>query len=179
MPYEWTGTTKEASGKSGASYAFSDGHPPVCTLSLWPFRSLPKRGFVIFIAATCILLLLPLLPLLGTPFVWTLLPFLLGAVALIWYFLNRSYCDGELLELLSIWPDRIELIRHNPRGPQQEWSANPHWVRVQIHPASGPVPSYVTLTGEGREVEIGAFLSEDERKALFTEINEQLSYLRP
>jgi uncharacterized membrane protein len=32
------------------------------------------------------------------------------------------------------------------------------------------VPNYVTLSGNGREVEIGAFLSEDERKALYQDL---------
>ena len=36
------------------------------------------------------------------------------------------------------------------------------------------MPFYVTLTGNGRTVEIGAFLSEDERKDLFNELSEAL-----
>jgi uncharacterized membrane protein len=36
------------------------------------------------------------------------------------------------------------------------------------------VPFYVTLTGNGRTVEIGAFLSEEERKDLFNELSEAL-----
>jgi uncharacterized membrane protein len=37
------------------------------------------------------------------------------------------------------------------------------------------VPDYVTLTGAGREVEIGAFLTEDERRALFSELSDLLA----
>ena len=36
------------------------------------------------------------------------------------------------------------------------------------------MPHYVTLVGDGREVEIGAFLSEDERIALFDDLNQKL-----
>ena len=44
----------------------------------------------------------------------------------------------------------------------------------------GPLPNYVTLSGNGREVEIGAFLSEDERKSLFKELKSALaSYHNP
>jgi uncharacterized membrane protein len=39
-----------------------------------------------------------------------------------------------------------------------------------MHPKGGPVPNYVTLSGNGREVEIGAFLSEEERKALYDDL---------
>ena len=43
-----------------------------------------------------------------------------------------------------------------------------------MHEKGGPVPHYVTLSGKGREVEIGAFLSEDERKALYGELSDAL-----
>jgi uncharacterized membrane protein len=39
------------------------------------------------------------------------------------------------------------------------------------------VPNYVTLSGAGREVEIGAFLSEDERKALYGELSDRVAKL--
>ncbi|MFP4044569.1 MAG: DUF2244 domain-containing protein, partial [Rhodosalinus sp.] len=63
----------------------------------------------------------------------------------------------------------------NPRGPLQEWECNPHWIRVELHARGGPVPNYVTLRGSGREVEIGAFLSEDERKALYGDLRARLN----
>ena len=59
-------------------------------LHLWPYRSLPRRGFVWFIGGTAALLLLPLIAVLGSPVLWGLLPFLLGAVGAIWWALNRS-----------------------------------------------------------------------------------------
>ena len=36
------------------------------------------------------------------------------------------------------------------------------------------MPHYVTLCGKGREVEIGAFLSEDERVSLYDELSDRL-----
>jgi uncharacterized membrane protein len=47
-----------------------------------------------------------------------------------------------------------------------------------MHPKGGPVEHYVTLKGAGREVEIGAFLSVDERKALFGELADCLRAVR-
>jgi uncharacterized membrane protein len=43
-----------------------------------------------------------------------------------------------------------------------------------MHKHGGPVPNYVTLTGDGREVEIGAFLSEEERIALYGDLTQKL-----
>lgn len=41
---------------------------------------------------------------------------------------------------------------------------------MRIYPEGGPVPQYLTLKGGGREVEIGAFLSPEEREALYPDI---------
>lgn len=132
-------------------------------LHAWPYRSLPKRGFVIFIFITFLLILLPLFAALGTPVLWGLLPFLLGTLGLLWMLLQRSYKDGSVLEEMRIWPDKVELTRYEPRGPDKHWDANPYWISVELHPKGGPVPNYVTLKGGPREVELGAFLTPEER----------------
>ncbi|NAZ35772.1 DUF2244 domain-containing protein [Rubellimicrobium sp. CFH 75288] len=174
MPYAWLTRPSAAPERSGAASA----SPPAAVLRLWPHRSLPLRGFAGFIGITAALLAVPLLPVLGSPVLWGLLPFLLAALAGLWWALRLSYRSGEVLEELRLWPDRIELERHDPFRPPRRWEANPHWVRTAIHPTGGPVPHYLTLTGAGRTVEIGAFLSEEERLALRPEIEDALARLR-
>lgn len=163
MPYEWIpspqpGTTAE--------------------LHLWPYRSLPKTGFVWFIGATAALLSLPLLIVVGTWILWGLLPFCGLALWGLWWGLQRSYRDGEVIEHLTISPDHCTLTRHNPRGPDQSWESNPYWVQVRMHPTGGPVEDYLTLKGNGREVEIGAFLAPDERKRLRLELLDAFAAVR-
>nr|WP_260518388.1 DUF2244 domain-containing protein [Aliiroseovarius sp. M344] len=147
---------------------------PKAELHLWPFRSLPRRGFVWVMGMGFALMLIPLLALLGSATLWWLLPFALGAMGALWFFIEKSYKDGEILEELLIWSDRMTLTRHGPRGALREWEANPYWVTVHLHKKGGPVPNYVTLKGDGREVEIGAFLSEKERPELFEELSAAL-----
>jgi uncharacterized membrane protein len=155
MPFRWTETPTD---------------PETQLLTLWPHRSLPRKGFVIFIGVTFALLLVPLIAFLGTPVLWGLLPFMMGALALTWFLLMRSYADGRLTEVLTLRPDRVELVRTNPRGAEQRWEANPYWVRVEMHRKDGPVENYLTLSGSDRTVEIGAFLSPEERAALYGEL---------
>jgi uncharacterized membrane protein len=174
MPYEWLTTEGEAPADAGAFSSRRGG-----VLHLWPHRSLSKRGFVLFIGATFALLLLPMVALLGSPIVWGLLPFLMGALALLYLMMQRNYRDGDLLEELVLAPDRVALTRHEPRGRRREWEANPHWVRVSLHEEDGPVPNYVTLRGAGREVEIGAFLSAEERRALYEDLSGRLPWRGP
>lgn len=163
MPYDWTEDTRAHRTE----------------LRLWPHQSLPPRGFVLFMGSSFALLLLPLIPLLGTVLLWGLLPFFALAMGGIWYAIHRSRCKARVLEILTLTEDRARLIRHNPGGDLQEWDCNRYWAQARMHPKGGPVPNYVTLKGGGREVEIGAFLSEDERRALYDDLLRRLRVMEP
>lgn len=132
------------------------------------------KGFVLFIGVTFALLLLPLFALLGTIALWGLLPFLMIALAGVWFALNASQRRAQVLEVLVLTQDTAHLTRRNPRGQVQEWESNRHWAHPELHIHGGPVPNYVTLRGAGRQVEIGAFLSEEERKSLFQDLKSRL-----
>ena len=147
-------------------------------LHLWPYRSLPRRGMVWFLGGTAVCIVVPLLGLIGTPVLWGLLPFLLATLWAIWWALEKSFRDAEIVEEMEITPTLVTLVRHGPRGKRQDWQANPHWVRLTLHATGGPVPHYLTLKGEGREVELGSFLTPDERRVLAAEITEVLRPLR-
>lgn len=154
MPYRWSDTPA----------------PDEEELRLWPHESLPPRGYAQFLLATFLFASIPLYLLLGTLLLWGLLPFMLLALGGLWYALDRNHRDAQLLEVLRLTPEEISLTRHNPDGTDQTWACNAFWTRLTLHPQGGPVPNYVTLSGGGREVEIGAFLSEDERKALYHDL---------
>lgn len=147
----------------------------VTTLTLWPHQSLPPQGMAAFVLATFTMISLPLFGLLGTKLLWALLPFLLLAVFGIWYALNRSYQDRRIVETLEITPELTTLERVNPRAENQNWECNTYWVQTTLHKKGGPVPNYITLKGGGREVEVGSFLSEEERIALYGELTSTLS----
>ncbi|EAQ04996.1 hypothetical protein OB2597_06920 [Pseudooceanicola batsensis HTCC2597] len=147
-------------------------------LELRPHRSLPRRGFAVVILLFFTLVTIPLTAMVGTVALWGLLPFAMAALAALWWGLERSYRDADILEVLTLAAPEIVLTRTNPDKTVQEWSCNSHWIRITKHERGGPVPHYVTLNGNGREVEIGAFLSEDERKALYGELASRLSDLR-
>ncbi|MBV7410446.1 DUF2244 domain-containing protein [Maritimibacter sp. DP1N21-5] len=171
MPYEWIlhidhPPAPDAPGRD-------EGGAPIAEVHLWPFRSLPKRGFAFAIGFAYVMFLIPLSAFVGTAALWWLLGPGLIAIFGLWWFIGKSYRDGEILEQLVIWPDMIRLTRDGPRRAHAEWEANPHWVSVGRH-ANGPVKDYVTLKGGGREVEIGAFLHEDERPKLFEELERAL-----
>ncbi|MEZ5756413.1 MAG: DUF2244 domain-containing protein [Paracoccaceae bacterium] len=162
MPYQWLPPSDDTQAR----------------LHLWPYRSLPRKGFVLFIGGTCALVLVPMLSVLGSPVLWGILPFFALAIWGMWAALSRSYRDGEIVEDLTLNRDSLTLTRHGPRGRRQDWQANPHWVSVQLHPTGGPVRNYLTLRGSGREVELGAFLTEEERLSLRDDLQDRLNRIR-
>lgn len=151
--------------------------PPLLALTLWPHRSLSRRGFRRFLALTAAGLAVPVLPLIGTPVGWALMPFLLAMLLAVYFAIERSYADGKLVEELRLWPDLIAVERREPRGAVQHWEANPAWVQLRLFD-DGPVENYLTLRGNGREIELGAFLSPEERQRLYRELLDALVGLR-
>jgi uncharacterized membrane protein len=133
---------------------------------------------VAFIGVTVALVALPLLVLIGSPALWAILPFVGLAIWGVWWALMRSYRDGAIVEALTLGPTRTSLTRDGPRGARHEWEANTHWVQVALHAKGGPVPHYLTLRGGPREVEIGRFLSEEERISLARVLTEAVGLAR-
>jgi uncharacterized membrane protein len=160
MSYRWTTT------------------PEQTTLHLWPHQSLTARGFAIFIGTTAAMLALPLLALLGSPVTWVLMVFFLAAIGGVWWAIMANRAQQSLHEELAIRPDRLRLEHVEPKRAPLEWEANPYWVSVHLHDKGGPVEKYLTLKGSDREVELGAFLSPEEREALHAEITQVLARLR-
>ena len=159
MPYEISEDTKDPKSK---------------IIEVWPYNSLKPKGFVLFLGLTFVLISFPLFNVLGTTVFWGLLPFLLAAFMGVWFALRRSLNDRQILEQLTLSKEEIALIRQNPTGEHKLWVCSPYWAKLKIYETEGPVANYITLTGNGKEVELGAFLSEDERKALYGELEQML-----
>ena len=158
MPYRWT----------------TDPNDRTQELHLWPHNSLPQRGMAAFVLSTFTLILIPALALLGSVLLWALLPFLLGAVWAMYYALQRNRRARQILEVLTVDPEKTCLTRTDARGRVQTWECNRYWTQVTKYDDAGPVPHYVTLKGNGREAEIGAFLSEEERVLLYNDLQNTL-----
>jgi uncharacterized membrane protein len=158
MPYRWT----------------TEPTDPCQQLQLWPHNSLPETGMAAFVLATFTLILIPALPLLGSAVLWGLLPFLLIAVWGMYYALRRNRRARQIIEVLTLNANETRLTRTDANGAVLAWDCNRYWTRITKYEDEGPVPHYVTLKGKGREVEIGAFLSEEERIGLYEDLQRAL-----
>jgi uncharacterized membrane protein len=154
MPYMWTTDRGEQRQE----------------LRLWPHNSLPPQGMAAFVLATFTMILIPVITLLGSPVLWGLLPFALLAVWGVYHALRRNRQSRDIVEVLTLDGEDAHLVRTDPSGATSEWDCNRYWTTITKYENEGPIPHYVTLKGMGREVEIGAFLSEEERVALYEEL---------
>ncbi len=156
---------------------WSQSEPDACRLRLWPYRSLGPRGFAAFIGATA--LMLAVLPRFSAPrSFWGLLPFIVAVVAGMWWALRRSWQDAAVSEVLTLDHDRVAIRRTDPDGTVRDWEANPYWTAVNLRPLGGPVAQYLTLKGAGREVELGAFLTPEERVRLAEDLRLRIAGVR-
>ena len=151
MPYRWTETETDN------------------RLDLWPHQSMTAEGFRWFIGVTAAMLTLPLFAVLGSAVAWVLMVFFLATILGVWQAIMANRTARVMHEELHLSPERLHLQHVPARGPTKTWVANPHWVTVHLHP-KGPVEDYLTLRGGGREVELGAFLTPDERKTLYGDL---------
>ena len=159
MPYSWTESPEES------------------RLTLWPHQSMTPSGFSWFIGITAVMLSLPLLAVLGSAVAWVLMAFFLATIAATWRAITANQKARSTLEQLRLTETRVDLEHRPPVGPSLMWEANPHWVTVNLR-NDGPVEKYLTLRGGGREVELGRFLTPEEREALYRELSDLISRTR-
>ena len=166
MPYNWSTAPYQAN-----YVAKSTGEPGLC-LHLSSYNSLTKKDFVHFITITSIMMLIPIFAFLGHSFLWIIAGALGLTLCGVWIALKSSWHRGKVFEELELWSDYVELKRINPNGSIQKWSANPYWTEINLTEKDGPVRNYLMLRGSGRTIEIGAFLSEDERPILAQDLRD-------
>ncbi|MFB2532411.1 DUF2244 domain-containing protein [Paracoccus sp. p3-h83] len=156
MPYRWM-TTPDAEVMQATAH-----------------QSLTPGLFTGFIATTAGLLGLALLALIGSPALWVLLVFALGALAGVWWALDLHRRRSACREVLRIEAGTLTLTRHDPGQPPRLWQAPLDRAQVQMDAGHAPVPFYLTLHGGPRVVELAAFLTPAERRSLYGDLRQRL-----
>lgn len=155
MPYRWSETPQEN------------------RLILWPYQSMTPAGFSWFIGITAAMLTVPLFAVLGSAVAWVLMAFFVATILATWRAITANQASRTTREELTLSDTRIGLVHQPANGQPLSWEANPHWVTVNLR-QDGPVENYLTLRGGGREVELGAFLTPEERQDLYDELKRVL-----
>lgn len=105
---------------------------------------------------------------------WPILPFAGLELAALGWALYHCARRGQWREVISIDADQVEVAAGRTR-PERRWSANRHWTRVVLEPGRHRGhPTRLLLRSAGRAVEVGAFLTEEERLRLAGLLREAL-----
>ena len=151
--------------------------PPIWEITLWPNRSLSREGFRNTMIIAILGFSLPVFPFVMAGAGWILLPYVVFALGFLYFAFKLNNRHGQLREHVSLWRDLMAVERHEVTGEIKRWQTNPYWLRIKLVEAGGPVDNYLTLIGSDREIELGAFLSPEERASLKAEIQAHIKKL--
>ncbi|MEL6317230.1 MAG: DUF2244 domain-containing protein [Pseudomonadota bacterium] len=162
---------------TGGEVVETAGSEPIFSAVLWPHRSMSRRGFGLILLATTAAFAIPMGALIGSAALWIVGAFVLVDIALLAGLIQLTYRSGRVRERIAIWPERLEVERTEPNGGVKSWAAHPHWVRVSVVDTER-IEAYLMLSSAGRDIELGAFLTPPERRALAVSIKDALAAAR-
>ena len=149
---------------------------PAFDAILRPHRSLEPRGFLILMAALCLVSFTA-----GVIFLlygaWPVFGFFGLDVAVIYLAFRANYDAARLEERIRIAGDALTVRRIHADGRAQTWSFQPYWVAVDLdEPVTAK--SQLRLRSHGRSLVIGAFLTPAERKEVAVSLRAALAPLQ-
>lgn len=134
---------------------------PAFDAVLYPSRSLPPVGFAVLM--TLVVLVSALV---GAGFVmvgaWPVTGFLGLDVLLLYLAFRWNYRESRRVELIRLDQEGLTVRKVEPDGRAREWRFEPYWVRVAFE-RPGDGRSRLYLTSHGQWLQIGGFLSAEER----------------
>ena len=139
---------------------------------LVPHRSLPRWGFILLIGSLAAALVAVALSFwsLGA---WPVAGFCGLEAFMVWGAFELNYRSGRRLETVRLDDVTLRIDRIAPNGRTQYWTFEPGWVRVVLEPENSD-NNRLVLTSHGRRLQIGSFLTDDERLDLANALNSAL-----
>jgi len=143
---------------------------------LQPHRSLPPRGFAIFMFA-----LAGLSFAVGLVFVlngaWPVTPFFGVDVLLVYLAFRISYRSAKLREELRLTEESLTVERVGIKGERTRWQFQPFWLRL-VFEEKDEHTNRLTLASHGRSVAVGSFLGPAERRGVAMGLRDALTRWR-
>ena len=149
---------------------------PLLDLVVYPHRSLGPTGFLVLMAVLC-----------GCSFAVGLAFFLSGAwpvvgflgvdVLLVYLAFRLNYRAARAYETVRLTPGALEVTKVDPRGRGRRISFQPYWLAVHMDDPPRR-HSRLTLRSHGRWLEIGGFLTPEEKLDLARALRRALADAR-
>ena len=143
---------------------------------LTPHRSLVPKGFMVLMAAVCLVSFGTGLffYLLGA---WPVIGFMGLDVALIYAAFKLNFRALRLYETIDLTQDALTVTRVAPSGQSQSWSFNPYWVSLSVKPRIGR-SSELSIASHGQRLVFASFLTDEEREDFASALSSALSATR-
>jgi uncharacterized membrane protein len=143
---------------------------------LVPHRSLSRRGLITLASVVCGFSLLTTLRfwLLGA---WPVAIFSIAEVGLFLFLFRLNVVRARASEMLLLGENGMRIVRTDWRGRREECRIPSGWMNVAVRETPGRVPRLL-LTNRGQEVEVAAFLGEEEKLDLAAALRDALDNLR-
>lgn len=108
---------------------------------------------------------------------WPVTPFMgMDVLVLAWAFISSSKA-AKKREELELRTSELRIDYYPARGEPRRVGLNPYWVKVELdEPLRGP--SAITLASHGKQLQIGSFLSPEERMSFARELIRALGMAR-
>jgi len=143
---------------------------------LRPHRSLGPRGFLLLMIAVGLVSFVT-----GVAFLligaWPVFGFFGLDVLLVYVAFRLNYRSGRTQERLDLTPTVLKVTHVQPSGRSSSVEMNPYWVRVRLQEGADGRTD-LRLASHGRELPIGRFLTDDERRRLAAALSGALQAAR-
>lgn len=144
--------------------------------TLYPYRSLNRKGFTILMAA-----LFTLTSIISIYFyskgAWPVVGFMGLELVIIWFAFRASYLSAHDYETVTLTDTELIIEDHTRNKPYKRWTFNPAWVRITMDDPPEH-ESQLTITSHGKGVVIGNFLSPQERLDLANTLRQHVNKCR-
>jgi uncharacterized membrane protein len=109
---------------------------------------------------------------------WPVMPFAGAELAFLWFCLCHNAAAGSATEVIDIDGESVA-VEQGRRAPERRWRFPRCWAQIRLEPPTARLhPSRLVIGSHGRRVLLGAFLTEDERVALASELRNTISRSR-
>ena len=144
---------------------------------LFPHRSLTSSGFsmlMAFLGAVCVMSAMLFMKL-GA---WPVVGFFGVDIALVWFAFRANYRAARAFEEVAVWPHDLLVRKVSANGMIREHRFNPFFARFRIDRHAEYGITRMSLAGEGREIDIGAFLNPPDRESFAHAFSDALARAR-
>jgi len=103
---------------------------------------------------------------------WTVLPFAGLEILVLGAAFYLCLARSQIREVVSV-NARVVTVEKGRKKPEERWECPRAWARISLQqPQIAWYPSRLAIAFQGRRVELGAFLNEEERRALAAELQQ-------